>query len=136
METSILPLLTVEDTTDLPLADLFSAFWTSGAMHSTAEDLARFVKNLLEGKVLGEDALEEMLTPGPEVDPGARYGYSVIIEQINEQMVYWHTGGVGYSSIYFFVPGDGLSIAILSNLMVDPKPIAIALYEAFVENQK
>ncbi len=120
----------------LPLAGLFSSLWTSGAMHSTAEDLARFVKDLFEGKVLEEDSLEEMLSPGPELYPGAHYGFSVIIDQINGQTVYWHSGGAGYSSIYYYFSEDCLSIAVLCNLMVDPKPIAIALYQAYAEHQK
>ena len=126
----------VADTADLPLAALFSSLWTSGAMHSTAEDLARFSKELFEGRVLKEYSLEEMLSPGPELYAGAHYGYSVIVDQVNGQTVYWHSGGAGYSSIYYYFPEDGLSIAVLCNLMVDPKPIAIALYEAYVEHQK
>ncbi|MGB3861549.1 MAG: serine hydrolase domain-containing protein [Candidatus Aminicenantaceae bacterium] len=124
----------VGDTTDLPLAGLFSSLWTSGAMHSTAENLARFAKDLFEGKVLEENSLEKMLAPGPELYTGAHYGYSVIIDQVNGKTAYWHSGGAGYSSIYYYFPEDGLSIAVLCNLMVDPKPIAIALYEAYVIN--
>jgi len=130
------PVDVLKDIGDLPLAALFSGVWTSGAIHSTAEDLARFVKDLFEGKVLVKNALEMMLAPGPEIHVNAHYGYSVIVEQINEQTVYWHPGGVGYSSIYFYTPDDGLSIAVLGNLMVDLKPIAISLSEAYVEHQK
>lgn len=130
------PIDVLADTEDLPLAALFSGVWTSGAMHSTAEDLARFVKDLFEGKVLDEDALDEMLAPGPGLHADAHYGYSVIVEQLNGQTVYWHPGGAGYSSIYFYFPKDGLSIAVLCNLMVDLKPIAIALYQTYVEHQQ
>ena len=77
-----------------------------------------------------------MLTPGPELDEGVHYGYSVIVDQVNGQIVYWHPGGFGYSSIYLYFPEDALSIAVLCNLMVDLKPVAIALYEAYVEHQK
>jgi len=130
------PVDVLADTGDLPLAALFSGVWTSGAMHSTAEDLARFAKELFEGRVLKPCSLEEMLSPGPELHAGAHYGYSVIVEKVNGQTAYWHPGGAGYSSIYFYFPEDGLSIAVLCNLMVDLKPTAIALYEAYVEHQK
>jgi len=130
------PVDVVAGTGDLPLAALFSSVWTSGAMHATAEDLARFSRELFEGRVLKEYSLEEMLSPGPELYAGARYGYSVIVDQVNGQTVYWHPGGAGYSSIYFYFPENGLSIAVLGNLMVDLKPIAITLYEAYVEHQK
>jgi len=130
------PVDVVAGTADLPLAALFSSLWTSGAMHSTAEDLARFSKELFEGRLLKEYSLEEMLSPGPELYAGTHYGYSVVVDQVNGQTVYWHSGGAGYSSIYYYFPEEGLSIAVLCNLMVDPKPIAIALYEAYVEHQK
>ena len=130
------PVDVVEGAADPPLTGLFSSLWTSGAMHSTAEDLARFIKYLFGGRVLEKDALEEMLAPGPELYPGAHYGFSVIIDKADAKKVYWHSGGAGYSSIFYYVPEDGLSIAVLCNLMVDPKPIAIALYEAYVKHQK
>jgi D-alanyl-D-alanine carboxypeptidase len=128
------PVDVVESAGALPLASLWSGLWTSGAIHATAEDLARFTKALFEGRVTQQNALEEMLTPGPELFPNARYGYSVIIEKIGDKIVYWHTGGAGYSSVYFYVPEDGVSIAVLGNLMVDLKPTALALYEAYVEH--
>ncbi len=129
------PVDVVAGTGDLPLAGLFSSLWTGGSMHASAGDLARFAKGLFEGSVLGKDALEEMLSPGPELDDGAHYGYSVVIDKVNGQTVYWHPGGVGYSSIYFYFPEDGLSIAVLGNLMVDLKPIAIALHGTYQEHQ-
>lgn len=130
------PVDVVAGTSDLPLAALFSSLWTSGAMHSTAENLTRFAKDLFQRKVLEEDALEEMLAPGPELYPGAHYGFSVIIDQKNGKTVYWHSGGAGYSSIYYYILEDDLSIAVLCNLMTDPKPIAIALHQAYVKGQK
>jgi D-alanyl-D-alanine carboxypeptidase len=130
------PIDVVVGASGLPLAALFSSLWTSGAMHSTAENLARFAKHLFEGKVLGEEALKEMLAPGPELYPCAHYGFSVIIDQIDNKTVYWHSGGAGYSSIYYYVPEDDLSIAVLCNLMVDPKPVAIALYQAYEKIDK
>jgi len=119
-----------------PQASLWSGLWTSGAIHVTAEDLARFTKSLFEGKVISPDALEEMLTPGPELAHDTYYGYSVVIEKIDGKLVYWHTGGAGYSSVFFYVPEDGISIAVLGNSMVDLKPTALALYEAYVDHQK
>ena len=129
------PVDVMADAGDLPLAALFSSVWTSGAMHTTAEDLARFVKALFDGKVLKEDSLEEMLSPGPELDDGARYGYSVIVDQVNGRTAYWHPGGAGYASAYLYFPEDGLTIAVLGNTMVDLKPIGIGLHQAFIEHR-
>lgn len=130
------PVDVVAGTGDLPLAGLFSSLWASGAMHATAEDLARFVRDLFEGKAIQADALAEMLRPGPELYPGAFYGYSVVIEQVDGETAYWHNGGAGYSSVYYYFPGVRLAIAVLSNLMKDPKPIALALYQEYMEHQR
>jgi D-alanyl-D-alanine carboxypeptidase len=119
-----------------PQASLWSALWNSGAIHATAADLARFTKTLFEGRVIQADALKEMLTPGPELSPNERYGYSVVIEELDGKTIYWHTGGFGYASVYLYVPDDRISIAILGNRMVDLKPAALALYEAYVEQQE
>lgn len=130
------PVDVVEGAGNPPLVGLFSSMWTSGAMHATAEDLAWFIKGLFEGEVIDADALEEMLAKGPELEPEVYYGYSVIIEQVDGQAVYWHPGGAGFSSIYLYYPEDGLTIAVLGNLMVDLKPVALALHQAYMDNQK
>jgi D-alanyl-D-alanine carboxypeptidase len=129
------PVDVVESAGELPLASLWSGLWTSGSMHATAEDLARFTKALFEGRVIQPGALKKMSAPGPELFPNAHYGYSVIIEKIDGKIVYWHTGGAGYSSVYLYVPEDGISIAVLGNLMVDLKPTALALYEGYAERE-
>lgn len=130
------PVDVIESAGELPLASLWSGLWTSGAIHATAEDLARFTKALFEGRVIQPDALKEMLTPGPELSPNAHYGHSVIIEKVDGKIVYWHTGGAGYSSVYLYVPEDGISIAVLGNMMGDLKPTALALYDPYVEHHK
>ena len=126
----------VEGAGELPLAALFSGMWTSGAVHATAEDLARFVKDLFEGKVIQDAALQEMLAPGPELHKEAHYGYSVILERIDGKTVYWHPGGAGFSSVYYYVPEDGISIVVLGNAMVDLRPVAIALHKAYLAHQQ
>jgi D-alanyl-D-alanine carboxypeptidase len=119
------------DTAKLPMSSLFSSVWAAGAIHSTAEDLAIFIKRLFEGELIEQKSLEKMLAPIAKVDKNIYYGYSVIIEQLKGKTVYWHTGGIGYSSIYCYFPNDKLSIAVLCNQMKDPKPIVISLYEAY-----
>jgi D-alanyl-D-alanine carboxypeptidase len=119
-----------------PQKSLWSVLWNSGAIHATAEDLARFTRALFEGRVIEPDALQEMVTPGPKLSPNERYGYSVVIEEMDAKTVYWHTGGFGYSSVYLYVPEEDITIAVLGNRMVDLKPAALALYEAYVEQQE
>jgi D-alanyl-D-alanine carboxypeptidase len=130
------PVDVVEGAENPPLIGLFSSMWTGGAMHATAEDLAWFVRGLFEGEVIDADALDEMLAIGPELDPDVYYGYSVIIEEVDGQTVYWHPGGAGFSSIYLYYSEDGLTITVLGNLMVDLKSAALALHQTYVENQR
>ena len=35
--------------------------------------------------------------------------------------------------MYLYAPQDGISIAVLCNLMVDPYPIAVALYKDYLD---
>jgi D-alanyl-D-alanine carboxypeptidase len=129
------PVDLIESAGEQHQASLWSAL-TTGNIHATAEDLARFIKALFEGRAIQPDALKEMLTPGPEISRYANYGYSVVIEKIAGQTVYWHTGGFGYSSVYLYVPEEGITIAVLGNQMVDLKPAALALYEAYEKNKQ
>ncbi len=130
------PIDVVAEAKGIPMAGLFSSLWTAGGMHATAEDLARWTKALFEGRVLEENSLAEMLSQGPALDFGAYYGYSVIVDEIHDRTFYWHTGGAGYSSAYGYIQEDGVVIAVLSNLMVDPQPITVKLYEAYLTHQE
>lgn len=114
----------------IPLAAMFSSVWTSGAIISTAEDLAIFSKALFENKLLSEASLKQMITP-IQIDDSPEYGFSVVVDTLDKRPIYWHTGGIGYSSVFLYVPHDRITIAVLCNLMVDPKPIAISLYNAY-----
>jgi D-alanyl-D-alanine carboxypeptidase len=111
----------------IPFAALFSGVWTSGAIISTAEDLAIFSKALFENRILSKTSLKQMVTP-IQIGNSPEYGFSVVVDTIDKKTVYWHTGGIGYASVFLYVPDDRLTIAVLGNLMVDPKPIAVALY--------
>ncbi len=114
----------------IPLASMFSSVWTSGAILSTAEDLAIFSKALFEGRILSNSSFKQMITP-IQLGNSPEYGFSVVIDTIEGKTVYWHTGGSGYTSVYYYVPEDKISIAVLCNSFVDPKSIAVELYKGF-----
>jgi D-alanyl-D-alanine carboxypeptidase len=120
------------DGAKIPFAAFFSSVWTSGAMISTAEDLAIFSKALFENKVLSDTSLRKMVTP-IQLGNSPKYGFSVVIDTVNGKTVYWHTGGIGYTSVFYYIPDDKLTIAVLCNSFVDPKPIAVALYNKYKE---
>jgi D-alanyl-D-alanine carboxypeptidase len=114
----------------IPLASMFSSVWTSGAVFSTAEDLAVFSKALFEGRILSDASFKQMIAP-IQLGISPKYGFSVVIDTIEGKTVYWHTGGSGYTSIFYYIPEDKISIAVLCNSFVDPKPIAVELYKGF-----
>ena len=114
----------------VPLAAMFSSAWTSGAIISTAEDLAIFTKALFENRVVSKTSLKQMVKP-IQINDSPKYGFSVVVDTIDKKTVYWHNGGIGYASVFLYVPDDRITIAVLCNLMVDPKPIAFALYNVY-----
>jgi D-alanyl-D-alanine carboxypeptidase len=118
-----------------PLASMFSSVWTSGAILSTAEDLAIFSKALFEKGILSDSSFKEMITP-VQIGNSPEYGFSVVIDTIEGKTVYWHTGGIGYSSVFYYIPDDKLSIAVLCNSFADPKLIAVELYKGYKNFQK
>jgi D-alanyl-D-alanine carboxypeptidase len=114
----------------IPLAAMFSSVWTSGAIISTASDLVIFSKALFENKVLSKTSLIQMITP-IQIGNSPAYGFSVVVDSLNNKPMYWHTGGIGYSSVFLYLPDERITVAVLCNLMVDPKPIALSLYYAY-----
>jgi D-alanyl-D-alanine carboxypeptidase len=66
--------------------------WAAGGMISTVEDLARFYRALLRGRVLAPSLLREMLTTVP-TDSGIRYGLGIAVIDLPRGTVIGHDGG-------------------------------------------
>jgi D-alanyl-D-alanine carboxypeptidase len=73
--------------------------WAAGAIVSTAGDLARFYRALLDGRLLRPDLLAEMKTSVPTPSPMQRYGLGLIRTRY-PCGVFWGHGGetLGYQS--------------------------------------
>jgi CubicO group peptidase (beta-lactamase class C family) len=90
-----------------------SSLWVSGAMYSTAMDLAQWVYALLSGEVVSQNALEQMLT----FDPFPYDGLGVL-RHLQFKRVFIENGGpidVGYRSDFIFSQQDQICINIFSN---------------------
>jgi D-alanyl-D-alanine carboxypeptidase len=93
--------------------------WTGGGLITTAEELAQFIKMLMEGKVLEPDSLELMKRPvneetGKPDETG--YGLGLEVWKTAEGIAYGHRGIVpGYLSITQYVPRYKFSIALQIN---------------------
>lgn len=67
--------------------------WSGGGMASTAEDLAKWVKALYEGKAFDPSLLPQMLDGVPaKLGPNTKYGFGVIIRQTPFGASYGHSG--------------------------------------------
>lgn len=95
--------------------------WTGGGFASTAEDLARWAKQLYEGKVLRKEALDQMLNgvdanEGRGSGPGNKYGLAVQIRTSDWGISYGHGGWFpGYLSEMEYFPQQRIAVAVQFN---------------------
>jgi D-alanyl-D-alanine carboxypeptidase len=94
-----------------------STLRSSGNMYSTALDVARFLRSLMEGEVLEQSSLAEMLDLRPA---SASFSYGLGIQGIHEFVDgttgIGHDGGTyGYSTRMIGLPNQRVYIALLMN---------------------
>lgn len=95
--------------------------WAGGGFASTAEDLARWAKNLYEGNVLPKSLLDEMLA-GVKTDEGTQYGLGVEIAQTKFGKSYGHDGEFfGYLSDVRYFPQQKIAVAVQVNSDENPE---------------
>lgn len=80
-----------------------------GGLVSTRADLDRFVRDLLEGRVLAPAAVAVMLDTVPDGQGGA-YGLGIGTRHLAGHRVWMHTGASGVAAAY--VPDLQLSLAV------------------------
>ena len=95
-----------------PLAPAWTTiFWGSGAMTSSAADLARWGDALYEGQVLGPESRAAMLTLNDH-----DYGFGVQKVEVGETKGYGHTGLLNtYTTLLYHLPKEKVTIALLVN---------------------
>ena len=72
--------------------------WAAGAMTSTADDLARFLRALLRGRLLPSKMLDQMLTTIPAGTPGFRYGLGIAAIDTPCGTLWGHDGSDQYQT--------------------------------------
>jgi CubicO group peptidase (beta-lactamase class C family) len=88
-----------------------TGFWTSGAMTSTARDLARWGADLYGGKVLDAASLTAMMT-----FTKGDYGLGVQRLVLDDTVAYGHSGLLStYTSLLVHFPREQVTVAILAN---------------------
>ncbi len=110
------------DFASTPVTAHFSTLWTAGAVMSTGENMARWVKALYEGTVLSRSSLAQMLTFIPAASTQSTgfdwsgYGLGVRQGAYYGKQVFGHVGAVmGYVSITGYLLHTGASFAVLFN---------------------
>ncbi len=124
---------TPDDISFLIRTSEYSAYWTAGAMVSTADDLARWSQALFRGNVLSQFSLDQMLTfhsptPGEPMMVGYGLGTVKFLPVIVAgEEAFGHGGWVfGYSTVMTYFPEYDVSISILLNKNDDNCLSAIA----------
>ena len=114
---------TPDDISWLPRISEFSAYWTAGAMFSTAEDVVKWSQALFRGQVLSRASLDQMLTfhsPTPGEPQMIGYGLGTVKfapALVAGEEAYGHGGWVfGYSTVMIFLPDYNVSLSILLNV--------------------
>ncbi|PKL76050.1 MAG: hypothetical protein CVV27_12250, partial [Candidatus Melainabacteria bacterium HGW-Melainabacteria-1] len=99
----------------------------AGAMVSTPRDLNHFFRALFQGKLLSNDALQEMTA----LQNG--YGRGLFPYTFNEQKGFGHNGGIdGFISTSAYYPAWDLNLTVLSNGLALPlDDISLALLQVY-----
>lgn len=103
---------------------------TAGALSSTADDIARLAEGLGNPRRFPPDLLKAMTTPARLADGStAPYGYGLMLSTVRGEPAYGHNGGIeGFSSQFFAIPQDHVTVAVLVNSDAGtPSARAIAL---------
>jgi len=97
--------------------------WAAGALVSTSEDLARFVRSLFEGQILSETSLEEMRNTRIIRMLGYPTWYGVSTQSFTDKLgtSYGHSGmSYGYRSATFHYPDSDWTVSMMCNTYPAP----------------
>jgi len=111
----------LDDVMDIPLTAFHSLTWTAGDIVCSAEDLARWIKALLEGEVINQTSLDQMLTFSfpPATNMYSNYGLGM--GQLGPffaegAQAFGHAGDwIGYASVMVYLPEHNASFTIMVN---------------------
>lgn len=121
----------LDNISGFPRTSLHSSIFTSGAIYSTASDVAEWTQSLYSGEILSQNSMIKMLTPNQ-----GSYGLGTISLDVGGTYIFGHDGEVdGFTSLTFYFPLADVSITVLSNETIDDDPInaLIPLMGIFLE---
>jgi D-alanyl-D-alanine carboxypeptidase len=98
----------------------------AGGAISTADDLAKWMKALVLGKVFDSDYHQQWLTSLQAEDPSARdgqkYGYGISYQRFGPNAAMFYHGGElpGFNSFMGYDPDNDVALVIWTNLTLSP----------------
>lgn len=91
----------------------------SGGIAASAVDLAKWFEALLEGRLLKQTSLEQMLTP-VRLNDGrmVNHGFAIFKDAFNGHRMIFHHGSTvgGFGSVVRYFPKEKITLAIVGNL--------------------
>ncbi len=115
----------------------FQAFAAAGALHSTAADLLRYARFVLQpGQGPLADALERTLVPALRTGPATQTGLGWFLQTTQQKTFITHSGGTGgYRSTLLICRGTGDAVVVLSNTAIEVDALAFSIME-YLTNRK
>jgi D-alanyl-D-alanine carboxypeptidase len=98
--------------------------WAAGGAISTADDLATWIRALVDGQMFNADFQRQWLDSPQPADPAEtaapQYGYGIERQSFGPDVtMYYHFGEMpGFNAFSGYDPGNGVTLAIWSNLTV------------------
>jgi D-alanyl-D-alanine carboxypeptidase len=101
--------------------------WAAGAVVSSADDISRFYRALLEGRVLSPDMLDAMFTTSPMPGSGRAYGLGLMRTSTPCGTFWGHDGKIpGYSTWSFHAEDGARSLTVMINMFPLPPAVEAA----------
>jgi CubicO group peptidase (beta-lactamase class C family) len=100
-----------------PIDRSYFTTFTPGAPYSTVEDFYRWIRGLLDGKILSRASFDTMITKHTDF-----YGYAWIISESEDGRLLWHGGTVaGFKCIACHLVEKDLTVIVFSNIFNFPR---------------
>ncbi|MFC2088164.1 serine hydrolase domain-containing protein [Calditrichota bacterium] len=113
---------TLDDISTIPITAFYIMLSSADAMFSSAEDLARWSKALLQGNVLSQSFLNQMLQFQPILiasHPGWEYGLGITSYEPSylncEESIGQGGGNPGYRAQMLYLPDHDIFITVMLN---------------------
>jgi D-alanyl-D-alanine carboxypeptidase len=93
-----------------------SLVWAAGNLISTLDDLTRFLRALLGGRLLPPRLLAAMTTPVPAGRPGIGWGLGLMVIELPAGRLLGHDGDIpGYNNIVLSTPDGRRQFGVMRN---------------------